>query len=58
MKVEIKNMLYQPLPILLAEGGSVCIQPRSKKIIDEELLVNKQISNLLNKEQIKIKKIK
>lgn len=58
MKVEIKNLLYQPLPIMLEGGSVVNIQPRTKKILDDSMLVDKQIKNLLNKEQIKLKKIK
>jgi len=57
MKVEIKNLLYQPLPIMFKDGRVVNIKARSKKILKEDLLVVKQIATLKNKEQIKIKNI-
>ena len=47
-KVEIKNLLYQPLPIMLADGSLTRIKGRKKKYFQAEKLVEAQINSLKN----------
>lgn len=56
-KVEIKNLLYQPLPLLLSDGSSTSIKPRTRKKIAADKLVEAQIHNLVKKEFIKYKEL-
>jgi hypothetical protein len=57
MKVEIKNLLYHPIQLLLENGESTSISGRDKKIFDEETLSKVQLESLKNKQYIKVKNI-
>jgi len=56
-KVEIKNLLYHPLSVLISEGRQVSVKARSKMVFNSDVLVDSIIQDLLKKEFIKMKSV-
>jgi len=56
-KIEIKNLLYHPIQIVLSDGEITSIPGRKKKILKKEEVHQRHIDTLKNKQYIKVKNL-
>ena len=57
MTLEIKNLMYQPLTVLLTNGKQDSIKPRKKRYFKDNDISQTQINFYKKKQMIKIKEI-
>lgn len=57
MTLEIKNLMYQPITLLLTNGKQDSIKSRKKRYFKESELVESQINYYKKNQMIKVKGI-
>jgi len=57
MKIEVKNLLYQPIGVIKTDGTQDSIKARKKRYFKDTEVVMSYIDKLKQKEKIKVKTI-
>jgi len=56
-RIEIKNLLYHPIQVVLSDGETTSIRGRKKKIFEREDIHQRHIDTLKKKQYIKVKNL-